>query len=319
MSMKVVVTTSLIVGLTASIAHAQESTTTKEECPTPEQLKAAGGSPPANVNVDAPECPPAQQPQQQQQVSAPLPPAAMPVSYPEPAPQPARAAPMAYADEAVDSYLDLGPKNAFELGIQGGYSQPFGDLVEGVRISDITDAGGEVALDLGWRATPLFMLGGTLRYNELTVDDQFADSDQMDIRGTSASIQGTFHLAPFAVADPYITLGTGHRSMWVSPTNGDSTVFHGWEIVRAQVGLDFRVARDFSMGPNAGAAMNMFFWQNEAGTVPRRSEEALIEDPRPNAYVFAGLAGRFEIGGTRVTENGTIIGNAPPARASASR
>ncbi|NUO51544.1 MAG: hypothetical protein HOV80_22030 [Polyangiaceae bacterium] len=306
--MKVAVTTSLLVGLTASVAYAQEGSTTKEECPTPEQFKAAGGTPPSNVDAGMPECPPVQQ------VSAPLPQPIMPVSAPEPQRRPA---PVAYADEGVESYLDLAPKNAFELGVQGGYSQPFGDLLKDVKISDITDAGGEVALDLGWRATPLFMLGGTLRYNELTVDDQFAPGSEMDIRGTSASIQGTFHLAPYSPADPYITVGTGSRSMWIVPENGDSTVFTGWEIVRAQVGVDFRVARDFSMGPNAGAALNMFFWENEGGTFFKRTGDALIDDPRPNAFVFAGLAGRFQIGGTRVSKD-TYYGSAPPQTMTAS-
>ncbi|NUO51542.1 MAG: hypothetical protein HOV80_22020 [Polyangiaceae bacterium] len=309
MSMKVAVTTSLLVGLTASVAHAQESAPKKEECPTPEAFKAAGATGPTNdsdIYYEA-DCPPAEQP-----------PAAKPtptvqrVSYTEPAPQP-RAPQPAYADEGITSYLQLAPKNSFELGLQGGYAQPFGDLFKGVRISDLADAGGEVAVDLGWRATPLFMLGATLRYNEQTVDDNFAPGSELDIRGFTAAIQGTFHIMPYSVADPYVTVGTGTRSMFLSPDNGStSTVYQGWEIIRAQLGLDFRVARDFSMGPNAGAAMNMFFWQNNV-------DDAVIDDPRPNVFVFAGVAGRFQIGGSRVTERGVAIRNVPLTTWTASR
>lgn len=300
MSMKVVVTTSLIVGLTASVAHAQESAKPKEECPTPEQFKAAGATGPTAEDIyEEADCPP----EAEVQAAKPTP-AFVRASYPEPAPQP-RPTPATYADEGVSSYLELAPKNAVEIGIQGGYSQPFGDLLEDVRISDLADAGGEIAIELGWRATPRFMLGGTFRYNEQTVDDNFAPSSEMDIRGFTAAVQGTFHIMPYSVADPYVTVGTGTRSMFLSPDDGSTaTVFQGWEIIRAQLGLDFRVARDFSMGPNAGAALNMFFWQNEV-------EDGTIDNPRPNVFVFAGVAGRFQIGGSRVTERGTSIAAAP--------
>ncbi len=308
MSMKVAVTTSLIVGLTASVAHAQESATTKEQCPTPDQFKAAGATAPTNVNMDVPECPPVQQ------VSAPLPPPIMPVSAPEPAPS-FGPEPVAYRDEEITSHLQLAPKNAFEIGFQGGYFQPFGDLMKDVRISNVTDAGGEVALDLGWRIGPMGAVAVTGRYHESVVDDQFADNDDMDIRGGAVGFQGTVYFAPYMAANPYLTMGAGYRTLWLVPQNGvDSTIYHGVELARAQLGLDFRVARDFSIGPNAGAAVNMFVAEDgPTGNRVNPSGDQVIDDPRPSAMIFAGMAGRFDVGGSRVSE-GVYYGRYPSSR-----
>lgn len=198
------------------------------------------------------------------------------------------------ADEPIDSYTDLAPRNAFELGVQGGYMQPFGELEQGDDISDTVDAGGEVGLELNWRISPRYAFGGTLRYHESVVDDSLGEN--FDVRGGSANIQGTFHLAPYSVADPYITIGAGYRLLSLVPEGPvDATVRHGVEFARAQLGLDFRVSRDLALGPNAGVSGNVFVWE-DAPTGQRT-----IDDPRPSAFVFAGLNGRFDIGGTRVS------------------
>jgi hypothetical protein len=217
------------------------------------------------------------------------------------------------ADEPIDSYTDLAPRNAFEIGVQGGYTQPFGDLEQGSDISDVIDAGGEVALELNWRISPRYAFGGTARFHESVVDDQLGEN--FDVRGGSANIQGTFHLAPFSVADPYITLGAGYRVLSLVPEGPlDATIRHGFEFARAQVGLDFRVSRDVALGPNAGVAGNVFLWEDS----PTTTGNETIDDPRPNAFVFAGLTGRFDLGGTRVSE-GVYYGEYPRAKTVAAR
>jgi hypothetical protein len=286
MSIKVAVTTSLLVGLTASVAHAQESSATKEECPTPDQFKAAGATGPTSIDADfyeALDCPPGESVQPVQRVSAPLTPAAAPVGLQTDV----------YTDEPIESHLDLAPKNAFEIGFQAGYAQPFGDLVGGVNVSDLTDAGGEIGVDVGWRINPMAAIAFTGRYWESSVDDDFADSEVMDIRGGAVGLQGAVHLMPYGLVDPYITMGAGYRAMVVIPRGPGDTAFHGVEVGRVQVGADFRVARDFSIGPNAGAALNVFFAEDGDAV------ETTIDDPGPSAFVFAGIAGRFQLGGTR--------------------
>ncbi len=309
MSMKVAVTTSLLVGLVASVAHAQESAK-----PQPATNPQAGAQPQqASVEEGIPSCPPLQ-PGAAPVAAAPAPVVvAVPVSYPEPAPRPMRAPPVAYADEGVDSYLDLAPRNAFEIGFQGGYFQPFGDLMKDTRITNITDAGGEVGLDLGWRIGPMAAIAATGRYHESVVDDSFAAAGQMDIRGGAVGFQGTVYFAPYMAANPYLTMGAAYRTLWLVPqtTDTDSSIYHGVELARVQLGLDFRVARDFSIGPNAGAAVNMFFAEDAPADVAfNPSGDTVIDDPRPSAMIFAGMAGRFDVGGERESES-RYYGKAP--------
>src|SRR5512139_1438324 len=152
MPMKVAISTSLVVILCAGVAQAEVPT---PECPPP--------APAAAAVSPAPVVPP--------------PPPVTPVSYetsrtvlgPEPVPYGA-------ADEPIESYLDLAPRNAFELGFQGGYAQPFGDVMSGFDISDLVDPGGEVALDLGWRISPVYMVGVSGRFHESVVDDNFGEN-----------------------------------------------------------------------------------------------------------------------------------------------
>jgi hypothetical protein len=312
MSMKVAVTTSMLVGLVASVAHAQESAK-----PQPVTNPQAGAKPQESFTEEGiPACPPLQPAAAPAPVVAP-----MPVSYSEPAPRPMRAPPVAYADEGVDSYLDLAPRNAFEVGFQGGYFQPFGDLMKDTRISNITDAGGEVGLDLGWRIGPMGAIAVTGRYHESVVDDSFAASGQMDVRGGAVGFQGTVHFAPYVAADPYLTMGAAYRTMWLVPqiTETDSSIYHGVELARVQLGVDFRVARDFSIGPNAGAAVNMFFAEDAPADVAfNPSGDTIIDDPRPSAMIFAGMAGRFEVGGERESES-RYYGKSDTPRFTASR
>src|SRR5712672_690770 len=60
-------------------------------------------------------------------------------------------------------------ENAFEIGVAAGFSQGGGPIGGGQRhLEDISDPGGAVELDLGYRVTPNLVLGGygTLAANQ---------------------------------------------------------------------------------------------------------------------------------------------------------
>lgn len=301
MSLKIVAPASLIVMLSATVALAQEGAKPNEG----KKTKDAEACPPDVPEMPA--CPP------ETPTAAPRPPApvVMPVSFPEPAPRPVGPEPVPFDAEApATSFLDLSSKNAFELGFQGGYVQPFGGLEQNLSMSDVADPGGAASLDFGWRINPSVMIGITGQFFESVVNDNLGSD--MAVRGGAAGPQVTAYLAPYSPVNPYLTLGAGWRSMWIINEGDpavDDVVYHGVDLARAQFGLDFRVARDFSFGPNAGAALNMMFFKNGD---PDNVGDDQIEDPRPSAFVFAGLAGRFEIGGTHVSKD-VYYGNAPQA------
>ncbi len=77
---------------------------------------------------------------------------------------------------------------------------------------------------------------------------------------------------------------------------------HGLQLARARVGLDVRVSPDVAIAPVVGADANMFLWQDV-------TTSTAIADPRITTFIFAGVQGRMDIGGTAV--GGATLTSAP--------
>jgi hypothetical protein len=66
-------------------------------------------------------------------------------------------------------------------------------------------------------------------------------------------------------------------------------------MVRARVGLDFRVTREFAISPVLGGDASLFLTRSG----PATSGFENISSPRVNFFLFAGLESRFDLGGSR--------------------
>jgi len=207
------------------------------------------------------------------------------------------ATPVAFAQQttASDESVEVSrgqvaaPRNAFEVGVEGGYTQPFGEVNPVRKVSDIANAGGAIGLLLGWRINPRWSVGVTGQYNQNTPDtDLPADTS---VFGVSAGLLATFHMMPYGVVDPYASLGTGYRGLFMSAVQTEPDVnLHGWQIARLLLGLDFRTSSDIAVGPVVGADVNTFL----------ATDNKSVTDPGVNTFIFAGANARFDIGGTRV-------------------
>ncbi len=203
------------------------------------------------------------------------------------------------ADIVEERDTDLyAPRDALEIGVHGGYTQPFGEIQDGRAIMDSVDAGGAFGLDIGWRLNPRWSLGFAGQYHESMVDDRLDDAT-VDIRGLTATVQATIHFTPYDPVDPYVSLGTGYRGLWTIETGPRNDLMtHGFQIARGLFGVDFRVARDFALGPVVGADMTVFVWENPEGPIGNER----LSDLRLTTFLFAGVGGRFDIGGRRESE-----------------
>lgn len=199
------------------------------------------------------------------------------------------------------------PRRSFEVGVNGGYTQPFGEIKDGQGFTDIVDAGGLVGLMLGYRFTPHWSLEGTTSFHESAVDTR--QGEQLDVRGLTVGVQGTFHARPYERVDPYVSLGAGYRMLWLVPDFEPNMLIHGFELAKVMVGVDFRVSEDVALGPVVGADLNLLLWENGSPDV----NDDNIDDPRPSTFLFAGVAGRFDVGGDRVTRSGRGVGLTPAA------
>lgn len=206
-----------------------------------------------------------------------------------------------FEGEVPPSYLrsPLGaPANALELGLNLGYAQGFGDIGSERRLRDVAGPGAGVGVKLVYRAVPKVGLGLTSRYEQYTA--QGAEQGGADVRGVTLGAEASFHLAPFERVDPVISLGSGYRALWTAAPPGvrGGTVTHGIELGRLQAVIDVRMYDSVALGPTIGGGLNLFLWENTEGStlgweVPGR---------RVNSFVFAGLEGRFDLGGHRVRE-----------------
>jgi outer membrane protein W len=187
------------------------------------------------------------------------------------------------------------PSNAFEIGVGAGYTQGFGGIQNGLNVQQVANAGIAPELMLGWRASPRFEIGWAGQYQEFKADNDLTRGT--NTRGLATNIEAQFHTAPFSRVDPWVGLGAGYRMLWIVP-NGDNnnTLIHGFELAKLRIGADIRAADSVAIGPVVGADLNLFVWRNPEGA----TGNVEIADKKVNTFIFAGVQGRFDLGGTRV-------------------
>lgn len=185
-------------------------------------------------------------------------------------------------------------QNAFEIGVATGYTQGGGKLGGNMgSLEDVSGPGGVVEVDLGYRVLPYLSLGAYGTFSKYQHGDRI-DSNT-DVLGATAGLQGVVHFRPDTSIDPWVSLGTGWKGLWLDPSSGKTTSLQGLELARLQLGVDYRVSKDVAIAPVIGGSLSMFISQDSAMT----TDLTEITDKKVNFTGFAGLAGRFDIGGSR--------------------
>jgi hypothetical protein len=179
--------------------------------------------------------------------------------------------------------------HAIELAVGGGYTQGVGGAGDIGAVEDLTGPGGNVEVDLGVRLTPQLAVGGYGTLARFRHGDAMLDGSQA--WGATAGVQAAWHIRPDRSVDPWISVGTGWRGLWLTQQGAASTNAQGLEVVRAQLGLDYRASRGFAISPVIGASASVFLTEN----IPMTSDLSQIHDNRLNLYVFSGLMGRFDL------------------------
>ncbi|HEY8042389.1 MAG TPA: OmpA family protein [Polyangiaceae bacterium] len=176
------------------------------------------------------------------------------------------------------------PRNAVELTVGTGYTQGFGSLYRGVGMPSVMREGIAADLGLGYRIDPRWMIGLAGEYQQF--DPQRASA----ARGVTAGIQAAYHLAPANRLDPWVQLGTGYRWLWEQyDVSGTTVVTQGLQAGRLMLGVDLRTTPEFAIAPVIGADIDVFLAQNGSA----------VSDARTSTFVFAGLMGRFDVGGEK--------------------
>jgi hypothetical protein len=190
---------------------------------------------------------------------------------------------------------DLAPiDGALEIGIATGYAQGGGKLGGDMgSLEDVAGPGASVQLELAYRILPRLSVGayGTLAAYQ---HGDRTDSDT-DVLGATAGLQAAWHFRPDRSIDPWVSVGAGWIGLWVEPSIGKTTSLQGLELARLQVGADYRLSENVAIAPVIGGSLSMFLGQDSAMT----TEFTEIDDKQVNVTAFAGLAGRFDLRGSR--------------------
>lgn len=185
-------------------------------------------------------------------------------------------------------------RGAFEIGVATGYAQGAGKLGGDLgSLEDVSGPGGIVEVDLGYRITPQLSFGAYGTFSKYQRGGDIASTT--DVLGATAGVQAAWHLRPARSVDPWLGLATGWKGMWLDPASGKTVSLQGLELARLQLGVDYRVSADIAIAPVIGGSLSTFI----SADSPMTNDLTELQGKHVAFTGFAGLSGRFDLGGHR--------------------
>jgi hypothetical protein len=143
--------------------------------------------------------------------------------------------------------------SGFAVGLRAGWAFPIGDLNATTSLG--TQVAGQIPvwLEAGWRLNKNLYVGlygqrGFGFSNNCPIGSDCSTS------GWRLGVEGIYNLLPDGVAQPWAGLGVGYE--WLSTSRaGEDLSYKGWELINLQVGLDFALSKQFSIGPFASISL----------------------------------------------------------------
>jgi len=216
--------------------------------------------------------------------------------------------------QETETYLSehlRAPGNALEIKVADGYTQGFGNLAPGRGLPSVLGAGNAVSADLDYRLTPVWSVGVEGQYQS------FSPELNSKVQGAALNFGATYHFSPVMRGDPWLRIGTGYRWLWEYDPPGLGGLWvdrHGIEAASAKLGYDMRVSEDVAIAPVLGADVSTFIWQQASNDGTHAMAPAQVA-----SFIYVGLQGRFDIGGSRVggeqpiAQNGGVTAPQPVA------
>jgi len=172
------------------------------------------------------------------------------------------------------------------LGFRTGYGKPFGDALGSTSQSSLIEGMIPVWVDLGYQLSSHFYVGGYF---------QFAiGMTPGDCAGCSANVMRFgfnvhYHLFPTNDYDPWVGIGTGYEVLNLSGLGTSSTSLGGFEFGNLQVGLDFPVTDNVTLGPFV--AISIAEYMNGSGL--SGTGLSFEMGKKPHEWLILGVRGVF--------------------------
>lgn len=185
------------------------------------------------------------------------------------------------------------------LGARLGYGLPLGQAAEDIDLGDLVKGQIPIQLDLGYRATPALTVGGFFAYGfGFAGDDTLGMGDVCDLDGVDCStrvyrvgVQVDYRFARPS-ATPWVGLGVGYEwaSLEVEGPGGEVKLsVKGFELLNLQGGVEWKVARNLSVGPFAMLSIGRY----SSAEVDGADED--IDDKAFHEWLQVGVRGRFDL------------------------
>jgi hypothetical protein len=206
----------------------------------------------------------------------------------------------------------------FELGARLGYGIPLGKADDNSDLSDAISGMIPLQLDLGYRVSPAFSIGGYVMYGIGFVGDDISKTcdNADDVPGVSAScsardvrlgVQAQFHFLPKKKLDPWLGAGLGYEWTTVSEDIAGggreadfSLTAKGFEFINLQGGLDFKVAPGVALGPFLSFSIGQYSSTSSScsgnACAGLTTDSGDIDDKALHQWLLLGIRGTFVVG-----------------------
>ena len=181
-------------------------------------------------------------------------------------------------------------RSPIEIVVAGGYTQGAGGAGMIGNIEDLAGPGGTVELQLGYRISSTFGVGVYGAAARFRHGDAIGDGSRA--YGATAGVQAVWHTSDTRSLDPWFSVGIGWRGLWVNRVGVPPSSMQGIELLRLQLGIDYRLSPRLAVAPVVSASVSTFLVENAA--MP--DDFTVVQDKRLNLYGFAGVLGRFDFG-----------------------
>jgi hypothetical protein len=189
-------------------------------------------------------------------------------------------------------------QSGFSLGLRTGYSIAMGSAVSGVSNSDLNGGMMPFWLDAGYRFNPNLYVGGFFQYGLTSPPNHgcgpASSCDGSDLRG---GIDATWSFMPSQTADPWLGLGIGYETarVYVSDLSNTETsyIYHGFQYLDIQGGLDLRVVKQLPFGPFFDLSFGQY--SKESHTDANGNSSDVPMQSTLHEWLTLGIRGRFDL------------------------
>jgi len=192
------------------------------------------------------------------------------------------------------------PRIGFQMAVRTGYQIPMGeargamnDDGDGLAMSDFVSGQVPLFMELGGKPIPNLFLGGYLGMGiggAAGQMDTICNSGGVTCSSVGLRLGATvqYHILPGQTANPWLGYGAGFESQELRLSQGGqkgTISFSGFEYAHLMAGVDFRLSREFGIGPFVDFSIGEYSrYRGELPGVP------LLEGDVPNTTTHQWLA-----------------------------